>query len=164
MKINIAQLAEGHHHLDLRGQPASVGLDDGERFRDEISVALELEKMRTRLYIRLEAHTQAHYVCDRCLEPFVAAIAEKFSFLYTEDSDLISPDDFIYAYDASRPEIDIAPAVKETILLGVPIKFLCSEECKGLCPQCGTNLNQSRCACKTSSTDPRWDALKKLIK
>ncbi len=164
MKINIAQLADGHHHLDLSDKPSAVGLEDGERFRDEISVALDLEKMRSRLYVRLKARTEAHYICDRCLEPFVAAIDEKFSFLYTDDSDLVSPDDFIYAYDASRPEIDIAPAVKETILLGVPIKFLCSEECKGLCPHCGTNLNQSRCTCETSSTDPRWDALKKLTK
>ena len=56
--------------------------------------------------------------------------------------------------------IDLAPALREQILLAVPPSPLCDEACKGLCPQCGKDLNQGECGCERTSIDPRWAALK----
>jgi uncharacterized protein len=58
--------------------------------------------------------------------------------------------------------IDLAPALREQILLAVPPSPLCDEACKGLCPQCGKDLNQGDCGCERRSIDPRWAALKDI--
>jgi uncharacterized protein len=58
--------------------------------------------------------------------------------------------------------IDLAPALREQILLAVPPPPLCDEACKGLCPQCGKDLNQGDCGCERASIDPRWAALKSI--
>ena len=58
--------------------------------------------------------------------------------------------------------IDLGEDVRQTLILAVPLKLLCRPECKGLCPQCGTNLNNETCSCTTVEADPRWDALRAL--
>ncbi len=58
--------------------------------------------------------------------------------------------------------LDLDELVGEDIFLAMPYRFLCKEDCKGLCPQCGADLNAGPCACKPA-TDPRWDALKDLF-
>jgi uncharacterized protein len=58
--------------------------------------------------------------------------------------------------------IDLAPAMREQILLAVPPSPLCDEACKGLCPRCGKDLNQADCGCERTSIDPRWAALKSI--
>ncbi len=57
-------------------------------------------------------------------------------------------------------EIDLSPAVREQILLSMPESPLCREDCKGLCPKCGKDLNESECGCDRTVIDPRWGALK----
>jgi uncharacterized protein len=57
-------------------------------------------------------------------------------------------------------ELDLTPAVREQILLSVPPSPLCREECKGLCPACGKDLNEGECGCDRTVMDPRWAALK----
>lgn len=57
-------------------------------------------------------------------------------------------------------EIDLAPAVREQVLLAVPPPPLCREDCKGLCPTCGEDLNEGECGCDRTAVDPRWAALK----
>ncbi|MCK4236882.1 MAG: DUF177 domain-containing protein, partial [Candidatus Krumholzibacteria bacterium] len=58
---------------------------------------------------------------------------------------------------------DIFPRVREAVILELPMKFLCSENCKGLCSRCGANLNEGDCGCNLRSGDSRWDVLKKLL-
>ncbi|MFL5313105.1 MAG: YceD family protein [Myxococcales bacterium] len=62
----------------------------------------------------------------------------------------------------SGKTIDLAPALREQILLAVPPSPLCDEECKGLCPTCGKDLNAGDCGCERTTLDPRWAALKSI--
>jgi uncharacterized protein len=62
----------------------------------------------------------------------------------------------------SGKTIDLAPALREQVLLAIPPSPLCDEACKGLCPQCGKDLNQGDCGCERRSIDPRWAALKDI--
>ncbi len=62
----------------------------------------------------------------------------------------------------SGKTIDLAPALREQILLAVPPSPLCDEACKGLCPACGKDLNAGDCGCSTTTLDPRWAALKSI--
>ena len=59
--------------------------------------------------------------------------------------------------------IDVDEIVKEQIVLAVPTRMLCREDCKGICPECGTDRNTGDCSCATNDIDPRWAALKNLI-
>lgn len=67
-------------------------------------------------------------------------------------------------YPSSTEEINLEDEIRESLILNVPIKPLCGQDCKGLCPQCGKNLNAGHCECAVQENDPRLNILKKLIK
>jgi uncharacterized protein len=100
--------------------------------------------------------------CRLCLEEVEAEIDEDIHFLLAGIGAEEADDPEVFLYDPNAVSIDLRPAVRETWLLSVPQYVQCSEDCKGLCPNCGTNLNESTCNCSTNETDPRWDALRKL--
>jgi uncharacterized protein len=106
--------------------------------------------------------------CARCLEPVPQEIKRDFELLYRP-----------LGADAGRDELSITDAeaeigyyqgngllledvLREQVLLALPLKTTCREDCKGLCPQCGKNLNQEQCSCATAVEDPRWAALKEV--
>lgn len=98
-------------------------------------------------------------VCSRCLQKFPYPIDLKIDERFTDD--LENRDDeviFINNY-----EVDINEIVENNIILSLPIKKLCREDCKGLCPICGTNLNISTCNCHEENIDPRFAKLKDLF-
>ena len=93
--------------------------------------------------------------CDRCADEFVRSFSVPVEHtLVTKVED--DTNDELIVIDSYHYDID--PLVKEDIILSLPTKVLCKEDCKGICPQCGKNLNAGPCECK-KATDPRWDAL-----
>jgi uncharacterized protein len=58
--------------------------------------------------------------------------------------------------------IDLADDVRQTVVLAVPLKLLCKEECKGLCPRCGADLNKELCICPPEALDARWETLRRF--
>jgi uncharacterized protein len=112
---------------------------------------------------------QIEVSCARCLEPVVHDVARQFDLLYRPIKTVSEGTDEI---SITQAEADIGfyrgdgllleDVLREQVLLAVPIKTVCSEECKGLCPHCGRNLNQGACDCHEERTDPRWDALKQV--
>ncbi|MEN6413476.1 MAG: DUF177 domain-containing protein [Veillonellales bacterium] len=101
------------------------------------------------------------YQCDRCLENYTVPLKIPFAETYRE-GDKAEADTSDSSY-FQGDEIDISELVRESILLAQPLKKLCSENCKGLCPQCGTNLNLAKCTCERSVIDPRLAALQQLL-
>jgi uncharacterized protein len=114
--------------------------------------------------------TEVQVRCARCLDPVDNVVAEKFDLLYRP-----------LGVDARADEVAISEAeteigyyqgdgmlledvLKEQILLALPAKQLCQANCKGLCPQCGKNLNLESCGCVTTMPDPRWSALEDIRK
>jgi len=116
-------------------------------------------------YITLELKANVKYdtFCARCLAPisetkdisFVKTVITDEASLQNEDND-----DYIISRDGM---IDADESLIEQILLELPIKHLCKEDCKGLCPKCGADLNVTECNCDTSEPDPRFDVLRKLL-
>ncbi len=98
-------------------------------------------------------------VCDRCAED------AKLSFEVLMEHGLVSElndeenDDYILV---ENMKLDIAELTLEDIYLALPAKLLCKEDCKGVCPQCGANLNEGPCSCK-KEIDPRLEALLDLL-
>ncbi|MBI1910120.1 MAG: DUF177 domain-containing protein [Deltaproteobacteria bacterium] len=110
--------------------------------------------------------------CDRCLEPFHhhLSIPLKMDMAPYEkpeeaagDDIKLSKDDLNFSF-YQGDEIDIAQIVHEQIVLETPIRNLCQEDCKGLCPQCGQNLNKGKCSCPPQKKHSPFVALKRIFK
>lgn len=118
-----------------------------------------------------------HVSCDRCLRditvPLAIPLKMHLSPMYNserdreraerqgEDIELDAQDLEFNFYKGS--ELDVAEIIREEVVLELPTGFLCSPDCKGLCPSCGANLNQTICGCaEKKPVDPRWNALKEL--
>jgi uncharacterized protein len=104
-----------------------------------------------------ELKTRLSWDCDRCAAPFIEDYAQPVGFLLAEKLTDEENDEIYLLKDDC---VDLADAALTALLLEVGMKVLCAEECQGLCPQCGHNLNQDKCACLNKETDPRWDALR----
>jgi uncharacterized protein len=119
-------------------------------------------RLRGRLSAGLELQ------CARCLDPVKQDVRREFELLYRP-----------LGADAGRDELSVTDAeaeigyyrgdgllledvLREQVLLALPLKVTCRPDCKGLCPQCGKNLNQEQCSCSTAIEDPRWAALKEV--
>lgn len=161
MKIPVAGLGEGvyEHHFD---QPASsLGL--GGDFSD-VHVDARLEKTADELHLEARIHTAARFVCDRCLAEFTRTLESGYSmhYLYSEAEAARFDPAEVQVIAPGTPSIDLGEDVRQTVLVAVPLKLLCRESCKGLCPTCGKNLNEGPCDCRPEPQDSRWDALKTL--
>ena len=107
--------------------------------------------------------------CSRCLAAYPFAADENFSLvLYKrepgEPAERQLDRDDLDVYFFEEPELSVRPIVEERIQMAVPMKPLCKEDCLGLCPTCGEDLNQGNCECREETIDPRWEALSKLKK
>ena len=122
------------------------------------------------VFVNGHVETRAQVECDRCLKPVELPVNVDFTLEYISDSDyessqvveLTEAEMSVSVFDGAA--IDVDEIVKEQILLAVPTRMLCREDCKGICPECGADRNTGECNCVTNDTDPRWAALKNLTK
>ncbi|WP_051273117.1 YceD family protein [Desulfotruncus alcoholivorax] len=102
-------------------------------------------------------------VCSRCLDSFVLTMSPVFMDTYydrAKNAGGSREEDWIpYSGDS----IDITPEAINTILVNLPLRFICDDGCRGLCSLCGTNLNKSKCNCEKEEIDPRMAKLKELV-
>ena len=130
-----------------------------------VAVALSYYRAGTELFIEGELTAMTAASCARCAEPFVTPSTRSFRYvlipraLVSKDDD--REDDLEFAvYDGD--EVDVTPLVQEQVLLALPTRPLCKEECRGLCSQCGVNLNEHQCGCQTGQAEPRMAFLRTL--
>ena len=105
--------------------------------------------------------------CSRCLEPAQSKVSKAFDLFFRErDEAMFDEDDEIELEEKDTrtafftgAKLAIADILREQILLALPMKALCKVDCQGLCPVCGTNLNNSRCGCSQEEFSPHMDTL-----
>ncbi|HET7038871.1 MAG TPA: DUF177 domain-containing protein [Gemmatimonadales bacterium] len=100
--------------------------------------------------------TRVRAACRRCLEPTEVTLDQPVRLLFTEDDSADDPGVVVIPRNAA--DLDLTEAVREELILAAPEFPLCREDCKGLCPRCGADLNQGPCGCRPGTT-PRWKAL-----
>jgi uncharacterized protein len=120
--------------------------------------------------IRLKGNleTSLELPCARCLEPVLYQVDRSFDLLYRplgtdaghEELSITDAEAEIGYYQGEA--LLLEDALREQVLLALPLKIVCREDCQGLCPHCGQNLNESQCACAEQMEDPRWAALKEI--
>jgi uncharacterized protein len=139
--------------------------------KDSVAIAhVEVSKADEEVFINGDFKIPYQTVCDRCLENISGSIDEKFTMTLVpaleveaeEDEKELEKVDLEFGYYKDE-EVDIGEILREEIILSIPVKFLCSKNCKGLCTGCGINLNQGSCTCP-KLVDPRWAPLEKFRK
>lgn len=110
----------------------------------------------------LSAHLncRASAECARCLKDIEVIFDFDISEMLAQKS--FDGDEDIYIFE--NESVDLTEIVVNNLLINISGKYLCSEDCKGLCPKCGTDLNVSECSCDTAVIDPRWAALADIMK
>jgi DUF177 domain-containing protein len=113
---------------------------------------------------------QLEFSCARCLDPVIQDVDKSFDLIYRPlgvdrraDEVAISEAETEIGYYQGEGLL-LEDALREQVLLATPVRALCREDCKGLCPQCGRNLNVEQCHCEQHLSDPRWDALSEIKK
>jgi uncharacterized protein len=99
--------------------------------------------------------------CCRCLEPFSYSFEVPFTEIYTTAVEEAKEEE---AIPFSGDILDVTSEVLKSLILELPMKAVCHEECQGLCPGCGQNLNQGKCECTVTEVDPRLSALRDILK
>lgn len=162
MLIKINNLKEGTHQYKLDEPIESVGLD--EPFIDKVNIHLDLQKLHNQIVLKTELKINARFECDRCNSDFIAILVTDYKMVYlfgSNDEDNKDSVDVIYL-PADASEIRLEAEIRDYALLAIPMKKLCKEDCKGLCLECGKNLNEGACSCGNHDVDPRWLPLKEL--
>lgn len=133
-----------------------------------VSGTAELRAATEEIQVQGHLHVPVQFVCDRCAETFTHEVDETFDLLYRQDSEdyggaeieIKASESNVGFYDG--PGLELNEIVKEQVLLAIPLQRLCREDCKGICPECGKNRNESSCQCHTQKIDERWSALRNL--
>lgn len=168
MKFLIKELEEGVHQILLSGYLDPGKFPVGKYFSEEIEVKLDISRFNQNVSAEISASAAGSFHCDRCLDIYHRQISEKAGVFFQFEqrgskSDFEYEEDVILLHEDEK-EYDISEFVAEMFGLAIPIKKLCSEKCKGLCPTCGANLNREKCNCNLQKIDPRLEGLKKYYK
>jgi uncharacterized protein len=99
--------------------------------------------------------------CRRCLADATVHVQDESHVIFAEEGSAEAEDPDVYLLDERSNQLDLRPVVREQWILNVPAYAVCREECKGLCPTCGEDLNNGPCDCP-AVRDARWDALRRV--
>lgn len=164
MKIVIADIPDEGLIVDLEEEltPEDVSLSCA------VTSRLSLHKVGTEIVIAGRLKAAMDLQCSRCLRDFRQDLDIPVNVVYHpiaeagEERHALKDDEMDMEFYKGE-ELDLRELLKEQVLLNEQMKPLCSEQCKGICPKCGTDLNAGQCNCGGKEVDPRLEALKKLL-
>jgi uncharacterized protein len=171
MLLDLTRYRQPEGHFSRTFQPGDVA-QAGDAYRIVAPVVLDFEIFKDKERFRLvgTVKSELELSCSRCLEPYRLAVDASFDQRFLPAAEMANADereiqdeDVEISYYRDD-QIDLNELLREQFYLALPMKPLCSEECKGLCPQCGINRNTGTCTCATEWEDPRLAALKGLVR
>lgn len=172
MRIEVENLTAAATPCEHTYGPEEMELEEeGARVLTETAVRGGATRKGERVRLRGEIKTEVELLCDRCAAPERAPLAVEFDTSFipqeveavkAENVELAAEDLLLSSYEGDA--VDLDELVREQILLALPSRHLCREDCKGLCQKCGANLNAGQCSCEQGEADPRWAALAELKK
>jgi uncharacterized protein len=173
MHLSLRSLQDAHEHIEQRYERSLFPGAEGDPFRvvAPVVLAFDIDRQETGRYrVNGRLSGELELACSRCLEPFTLPVTTTFDLRYVprtenvgEGEQEVQEDDLTTAF-YSDDRIDLGELITEQFQLALPMKPLCSDGCRGLCPQCGTNLNTGSCDCGPRWIDPRLAVLKNLVK
>lgn len=163
--LSLAEISRGEGRVEGAVSPGDP-LWEGSavQLQEPLRVDLRAQAVGDGVLVRGRMQTRLGLECRRCLAPVAVAVDDEVTLLYEplaedEEEDLEGE---IYPLPARGDELDVGPALREELILRVPAFVVCSESCRGLCPSCGANLNETTCECVPEEEPSPWSALKNL--
>jgi len=170
MKINVAQLLRASIG-SVRDYEIKQVIDiTGDGVNSLVQGKVRLMRTNRSILVKGELATGVELTCSRCLGSFRCPLKMNLEDEYYPTADVdtgvaIALPDEPGCFTIDRQHVlDLTDAVRQYALLAIPMKPLCKEDCAGLCPFCGHNLNRGPCGCSPKAADPRWAELSKLKK
>jgi uncharacterized protein len=169
MFLDIKDLAVRKQVIRKTYAPGSIDYHTAEMKQvDPLEVNVTAELLEGQIRISGEIETKVELACARCLEAVVEDVHRSFDLFYSplpkgekpEEAQLKEDDAEIGFYQGDG--LFLADVLREQVLLALPMKVICRSDCRGLCPNCGANLNHEECRCETHVTDPRLAPLARL--
>jgi uncharacterized protein len=172
MLLDLSKLHGAREHIERTFQPADFGPDDVDyRVVEPVLLSMDVERKGGTVYrVSGTVRTTLQLQCGRCLDEFPLPVDASFDLRYVPQSDNaaaeaereITEDDLTTAF-YSEGMLDLVDLMREQFQLALPMKPLCAQSCRGLCSECGANLNRTDCGCKPVWEDPRLAPLKSLL-
>ena len=168
MNVAVAKISEDEgltlQYVYPEGEPVLAGEDASLIGHCEFN--LQATRAGDEVELIGSVNAVVRFECDRCLKPLSVPIEQSFDLLYVPplkavDEKELGADDLLIGFYQGGT-IDLDDVVREQVELALPMTRLCAEECQGLCPDCGANLNEGQCACGLNKADERWAALSEL--
>jgi uncharacterized protein len=158
MKLDLGRTPVGQSSLAVAGQ---LELDLGSEGTVPIQLQGELrvDNLEGRCIVRGELVATGLATCGRCLADFDLSYGVPVELLILRDAGHEVDDGDSLVLHQREGIVDLQESLREAAVLAVPLARICREECRGLCSQCGADLNEGDCACEDDQTDPRWDGL-----
>ena len=169
MRIELENLEGGKGDFAHVYQPDDLNpVDERVSLTQPATVSGKVRLAGNEVFVNGHVETRAQVECDRCLQPVETPVNTDFALEYMTGSEyesgtaaeLTEAEMSVSVFDGEA--VDVDEIVKEQIVLAVPTRMLCREDCKGICPECGADRNRGDCNCTTNDIDPRWAALKDL--
>ena len=136
---------------------------DEEKFDGQVRLELEVERISSQIHVRGSILAKINTSCARCLTRDIYEVRAPVDVFLTPERPGMVEDTEDEGYETYRGEIiDLTEHLRGQLALHFPSRFYCRTDCRGLCSQCGANLNLEKCKCSESKFDPRWAALKNL--
>ena len=171
MLLDLSKLHGQREHFERSFAPSAFDPQDSEyRVAAPVELSLDVQKLAAGTFA-VSGHVSGtlQVECSRCVEPFEVPVSASFDLRYVPASENsgegereVGEEDLATAY-YREGMIDLIELMREQFVLTLPMKPLCEDACRGLCPQCGTNLNKSQCDCAPKWEDPRLAQLKSLL-
>jgi len=169
MFLDIKELAVRKLRIRKSFAPGTVDYHTNDfRQTEPLEVRATAELIEGQIRITGDLHTRVEMVCARCLEPVTEEVAREFDLFYKpiasmtkEEEERLKLDDTEIAF-FKGDGLFLTDVLAEQVLLSLPMKAICRSDCRGLCPQCGVNLNNEECRCEAHVGDPRMAPLARL--
>jgi uncharacterized protein len=169
MQLDLTRYRQPVGHFARTFQPSELGIDlDAYQIVAPVELEFDIHKDKDKFRLVGRVRTELELTCSRCIETYRFPIDAEFDQRYlpssaasSEAESEVEEDDLETSY-YTDDEIDLSQLMREQFYLALPMKPLCREDCKGLCAQCGTNLNTGTCDCAPVWEDPRLAALKAI--
>jgi uncharacterized protein len=165
LNIDLVRLARARRQrIDAEFAADDVLWDGlGVQFQGPVRLELDVQQAGADVVVRGRLQGTADLSCRRCLRRVPRELDEEMTFVFRAGVAAPEADEEeVYPLPERGPDLDLGRPVREHVLLAVPQYVICEDACRGLCPRCGTDLNQATCDCSVEDEDPRWAALRRL--
>lgn len=171
--VDLKGLADKKVSFEGAFEPGDIDFT-GDDFRQSGPLAWSATAERAGEEIRITGSLNGavEWSCSRCLEPAQCKVSRAFDLffrqrdekIFDEDDDIELTEEDLRTSFFTGTQLEIGDIIREQVMLALPMKVLCRLDCKGLCPVCGTNLNNNSCSCPTEQFSPHMDELLEIKK